>query len=104
MNILKNILLLVTAGLLFTSCEKCETCTLGVIDFTWSDGLSQEEIDAADATYQLLGYTDAQAYYDDLFSALAESAEYCDDDLDVIKETGNVTVPGMYTYGWECVE
>ena len=104
MNILKNILLLVTAGLLFTSCEKCETCTLGVTDYLWDAGLTQEEIDAQDAIYQDLGYDNAQAYYDEMFSALAESAEYCDDDLDAIKETGNVTVPGMYTYGYTCVE
>ena len=104
MNTLKNILILFTVSLLFVACEKCETCTLGVIEYTWNDGLSQEEIDAQDAIYQDMGYADAQAYYDEMFSALAVSDEYCDDDLDVIKAEDDVDVAGFYTYGWTCVE
>jgi len=105
MNILKNILILLTASLLFASCQKCETCTVVVKDFLWDDGLTQSELDDLNAVYQTMGYADAQAYYDETFAtAYGAGEEYCDDDLDVIKDEADITVPGSYTVGWECVE
>ena len=105
MNNLKNLLLIFALGSMFISCQKCETCTVVVKDFLWDNGLTQSEIDDLNETYQILGYDDAQAYYDAMFSdAYGAGEEYCDDDLDVIKEEDDITVPGIYTVGWQCVE
>lgn len=105
MKFIKNVALILSVCFMFSSCQKCETCTVVVKDFLWDAGLSQSEIDDLNETYQLLGYNDAQDYYDQLFAdAYGAGEEYCDDDLDVIKEEEDITVPGVYTVGWECVE
>tara|TARA_Y100000766_G_scaffold280190_1_gene289597 strand:- start:56 stop:376 length:321 start_codon:yes stop_codon:yes gene_type:complete len=102
---LKHLLFILAVGIAFSSCQKCETCTVVVKDFLWDDGLTQSQLDDLNATYQLLGYNDAQDYYDQLFTgAYGAGEEYCDDDLDVIKDEDDITVPGSYTVGWECVE
>ena len=86
-------------GFTFTSCEKCETCTVTVKDWAWDDGLTQAEIDALEDAGM------GQAYYDALFEgAYGAGEEYCDDDLDAIKDESDIVIPGAYTVGWECIE
>ena len=105
MNILKSTLLLFSICFIFSSCQKCETCTVVVKDYLWDDGLTQAQIDDQNATYELLGFANAQAYYDDLFStAYGAGVEYCGSELKDINDEDDITVPGSYTVGWECVK
>ena len=53
MNFIKYIIIALVSCFMFSSCEDCKTCEPD-IDWIWDDGMSQAEIDATDATFQLL--------------------------------------------------
>jgi len=89
----------------FTPSINCKTCTVGITEFTWADGLSTSEIADMDEMYELLGYADTQAYYDAIADAsTVEGVEYCGDELETMKATPATVVPGQYTYGVTCVK
>jgi len=97
MNILKNVLLLFCISLFFVSCEKCKDCTITY------ETLNGYDASTLDATAELLGYDNWDAYMTSLYTP----EEFCDealDDAEEISESADLDGDGTNDYRvfWDC--
>ena len=95
MNFIKYIIIALVSCFMFSSCEDCKTCEPD-IDWIWDDGMSQAEIDATDATFQLLYGMNAEDWYTSQFlDGTSDPIEYCGEALDQMESQPSETVPGV---------
>ena len=100
MNFIKYIIIALVSCFMFSSCEDCKTCEPDV-DWIWDDGMSQAELDAVDASFQLLYGMNAEDWYNSQLETPAPS-EYCGEALDQMESQSSETTPGIATVSVTC--
>ena len=102
MNFIKYIIIALLSCFMFSSCEDCKTCEYE-IEWLWDDGMSQAEIDATNATFQLLYGMNADDWYNSQLSGdIPAPAEYCGEALDQLESQPSETTPGIATVNVDC--
>ena len=100
MNFIKYIFLALVSCIMFSSCEDCKTCEYNV-DWIWDEEMSQAELDAMDASFQLLYGMDAEDWYNSQLETPAP-AEYCGEALDQLESQPSETTAGVATISVDC--
>jgi hypothetical protein len=97
MNFIKIFSLIFLFALFFSSCEQCKDCTITYETINGYDAAG------LDATAQLLGYADWNAYVSSMYTP----EEFCDEALDEaedLEESADLDMDGTNDYRvfWNC--
>lgn len=100
-NEMKKLLLLLLTIFILSSCKKCKDCT-PILEWTWDNTLSTEEIAVSDSVYQVSMGMNTQEYYEATYSLPSLlPVEYCGDDLSNA-ESVNESLEGIYLLTFDC--